>query len=325
MLDEVKGSAQPSEILLTHCPFWILLYNLPLNSRSEKDINTMARSIGEVMEVENDGIMWDKSMRVRVMLNVVKPLRRILHIKTKEGNLTTIDIKYERLPTFCYACGRIGHIERDCEVVSEEERGVDKMWLRASPRKGRIKMQEEVKNFLKCSIFVVLENNGRNTRTFQLGQEEDSTVVPLKSNLTFHEQAKVTSEDGGNGSEKKENTWGTSLGVFVVGKGEAQRKTWKVRLIHRECSKGPAQDERSIEKRGGSGEKRKVGETMEIDEDEFGSNYDKRGKLDLFASIEVSYPNDEAGVGMGQPCQAPYVYWVGTVEGWAPLDSSSAP
>lgn len=40
--------------------------------------------IGEVIEVESDGIVWDKSARVKVMLDISKPLRRIHKIR-REG------------------------------------------------------------------------------------------------------------------------------------------------------------------------------------------------------------------------------------------------
>ncbi|KAL2895150.1 RNA helicase NPH-II [Bienertia sinuspersici] len=154
MLDEVKGNQQPSDIVLTHCPFWIRFYNLPLNSRTLGDVRTIAGKFGEVMEVERDGVVWDKSVRARVMLNIMKPLRRFVRIRNKEGNIVSIEVKYERLPTFYYACGEIGHIKRDCEKVAEEDKDSDKQWgswLRASPRKGRIKMNEEAKSFLNSS------------------------------------------------------------------------------------------------------------------------------------------------------------------------------
>lgn len=32
LLNEIDGSAQPSNISLTHCPFWVRLYNLPMDS-----------------------------------------------------------------------------------------------------------------------------------------------------------------------------------------------------------------------------------------------------------------------------------------------------
>ncbi|KAL2941144.1 Proline--tRNA ligase [Bienertia sinuspersici] len=111
MLDEVKGNQQPSDI--SH----------PLG-----DVRTIAGKFGEVIEVERDGVVWDKSVRARVILNIMKPLRRFVRIRNKEGNIVSIEVKYERLPTFCYACGEIGHIERDCEKVAEEDKDSDKQW-----------------------------------------------------------------------------------------------------------------------------------------------------------------------------------------------------
>lgn len=151
MLQKVEGGVQPSEIGLSHCPFWIRLYNLPLDSRTQRHVGAIGSSLGKVLEVESTGVLWDKSARLRVLLDVTKPLRRIQKIKNSEGKVVAVDIKYERLPIFCYACGHIGHMERDCSEVSEDDREEEKQWgswLKASPRKGRLKLEEEAKKFL---------------------------------------------------------------------------------------------------------------------------------------------------------------------------------
>ncbi|KMT11839.1 hypothetical protein BVRB_5g105350 [Beta vulgaris subsp. vulgaris] len=135
--------------------FWKASIEMPNKvlfvSRAEGVVRTIGGSIGDVIEVESDGIAWDKSARVKVNLDVSKPLRRIQQLKTRDGRLVVIEIKYERLPTFCYECGTIGHIERDCPMEVEEGLEEEKQWgawLRASPRKGRMKMVEETNAFL---------------------------------------------------------------------------------------------------------------------------------------------------------------------------------
>ena len=60
--------------------------------------------------MDSDGIIWDKSARLRILLDVTKPLRRVQRVALKGGTSALIEIKYERLPTFCYMCGVIGHI-----------------------------------------------------------------------------------------------------------------------------------------------------------------------------------------------------------------------
>ena len=154
LLEEIDGSSQPSNIPMQWCPFWLRLYNLPMNSRSEQAVRAIGGCIGEVLEVESDGIVWDTSARLKVRLDVSKPLRRVQKIKAKGGEVSMIEIKYERLPTFCYECGVIGHIERDCQVDRDEGDEDTKQWgtwLRASPRRGRIKLMEETKAFLRSN------------------------------------------------------------------------------------------------------------------------------------------------------------------------------
>lgn len=89
---------------------------------------------------------------MKVMLNTLKPLRRVQHIRNSKGEVVVIEIKYERLPNFCYASGILGHIECDCCNVAKAGRGEDKQWgswLRASPRKGKLKLQEEANVVLR--------------------------------------------------------------------------------------------------------------------------------------------------------------------------------
>ncbi|CAN1786023.1 hypothetical protein LINPERHAP1_LOCUS17090 [Linum perenne] len=80
-------------------------------------------------------------MRVRVRLDIRKPLKREKKIRVEGGESFTCAFRYERLPNFCYICGKLGHIDRYCEVIFQvPEDQIVRMWdeqLRAPPRKSR--------------------------------------------------------------------------------------------------------------------------------------------------------------------------------------------
>lgn len=163
VLNEITGDEQPAQISLDYSPFWVRIHNLPFNCRSIKDVTTIASSLGAVMEVENDELGLEKFCRVRLMMDVHKPLRRFQKIKNKNNTIVTIEYKYERLPFFCFLCGCMGHHEKDCHEGVEEEGEKELgwgLWLKASPRKGRTQYLAEEAGVLKgrTQLFVRKES-----------------------------------------------------------------------------------------------------------------------------------------------------------------------
>ncbi|KAL0302974.1 UNVERIFIED_CONTAM: hypothetical protein Sradi_6165500 [Sesamum radiatum] len=59
--------------------------------------------------------LWGSFMHLRIAIDVMKPLPRVLKIRTVLGDEQIINFTYERLPNYCYLCGKIGYISKWCE------------------------------------------------------------------------------------------------------------------------------------------------------------------------------------------------------------------
>uniref|UniRef100_A0A803NUS5 Reverse transcriptase domain-containing protein n=1 Tax=Cannabis sativa TaxID=3483 RepID=A0A803NUS5_CANSA len=59
-------------------------------------------------------------LRVRVTLDIRKPLRRRMKLTRDNGSWFWAHFKYERVPTFCFICGLIGHSERFCRHLFQQ-------------------------------------------------------------------------------------------------------------------------------------------------------------------------------------------------------------
>lgn len=68
----------------------------------------MVRSIGAETE---EGSCF---IRVRVKIDITKALCHGRLITLENGEKTWVVFKYERLPNFCFWCGRLSHGNRDC-------------------------------------------------------------------------------------------------------------------------------------------------------------------------------------------------------------------
>uniref|UniRef100_A0A803LLX8 Zinc knuckle CX2CX4HX4C domain-containing protein n=1 Tax=Chenopodium quinoa TaxID=63459 RepID=A0A803LLX8_CHEQI len=102
--------------------------------------------MGDVIEIEEDVLGIGRYRRVKLMLDTSKPLRWFQMIKDHKGRELRVDFAYERLPFFCFACGIMGHSEKDFHNVAEEDRQDQLGWstdLKATPRKERVDREKE--------------------------------------------------------------------------------------------------------------------------------------------------------------------------------------
>ena len=98
-------------------------------------MKNMAQRIGEVMEVQivlPNGFIGE-FISARVKLDVAKKLTRFVGF-TKGGKTQYYQVKFEKLPVFCFMCGLICHWHEECG--SGEHNMKDMEWgsfIMASP------------------------------------------------------------------------------------------------------------------------------------------------------------------------------------------------
>ena len=142
VLKRVDSASRPSELAetLTYAPFWVRIYDCPLGGRKERRIKALAESIGTLLQIDESCIQgWTKSLRAKVLVDLREPFIDEITLDKDNGHVASLPVKYERLPTICYYCGRVGHVERDCDVKDEDGEGGNTYgfgeWMRASPWK----------------------------------------------------------------------------------------------------------------------------------------------------------------------------------------------
>ena len=91
--------------------------------------------LGTFLEVDRRSWQSDqaKFMRVRVELEIDKPLRRGAYIVSSEEERLWLTFKYERLPIVCFIYGKLGHDKKHCPAARDWQTACHQYgdWLRA--------------------------------------------------------------------------------------------------------------------------------------------------------------------------------------------------
>lgn len=125
-LEPVADYEDPAKVPLWHVNIWIQIHDLPMGYMTEAIGKALRNFFGEFLEYDtkNNTSIWRECMRLRIRLDVRKPLKRKKKIIKKDGKEFTVTCKYERLGEFCFLCGLVSHTDRFCRKFIDK-RGVE--------------------------------------------------------------------------------------------------------------------------------------------------------------------------------------------------------
>lgn len=91
----------------------------------------------EKLDVGDKGFSLGCYLRIRITMDISQPLSRERLVRIGGPDSRWVEFKYERLPVFCYLCGKIDHDEKDCtewirsaDSINSKEKQYG-LWLRA--------------------------------------------------------------------------------------------------------------------------------------------------------------------------------------------------
>jgi hypothetical protein len=147
VINEFDGKTPPSMMDFTSTPIWVQVHEMPLLCMSRAVGTKIGESLGKLEDVDlaGDGAGWGRCLRLRVHIDLTKPLERgrALHL---DGQSYWVMFKYEKLPRFCFFCGRVVHgrlgcpVRRDSTSHVAEEKKEWGTWLRVDVRRPLFRM-----------------------------------------------------------------------------------------------------------------------------------------------------------------------------------------
>ncbi|KAH7862150.1 hypothetical protein Vadar_000729 [Vaccinium darrowii] len=151
VLQRCMEGVKPDGINFSFSPFWIQLRAIPLEFMSTDVGKKMMVGFGEVEDVVMAKLNGNQGrcLRVKVELDIKKPLPRGKKIYTANWEPVLVPFQYEKLPFFCHYCGVVGHDDRAClgkyndmkaGILKENQYGG---WLKASPVKASFRRRAE--------------------------------------------------------------------------------------------------------------------------------------------------------------------------------------
>ncbi|XP_039136996.1 uncharacterized protein LOC120274516 [Dioscorea cayenensis subsp. rotundata] len=110
-----KPFFEPAFTKLSSAVIWVQLHNLPVEFWDGETLETISSSLGRLLKIDEFTLSMSRSRYARVCLEIdlSKPLKQGFWLGDDENRVFVV-VLYEKLPTFCYHCGMVGHGSNLC-------------------------------------------------------------------------------------------------------------------------------------------------------------------------------------------------------------------
>jgi hypothetical protein len=136
LINDYDGLEDPEKFIFSGMHVWAQIHGIPELYRKPDVVDDLSRKIGKVKEVQMSPKLFFEGnyVRIRVMMDIAKPLMRFVSLTTPEGK-KRLQVKYEKVLFFCKRCGLIGHDHEECgDGVWEEKQLQFGAWMLAVRR-----------------------------------------------------------------------------------------------------------------------------------------------------------------------------------------------
>lgn len=117
VLQRYDGTTPINKLSFDSSTFWVQIHNLPFSLMTIEAAISLGETMGVVPKPKDEAEMrGGQFMRVRVAVDVTKPLCCGRTITWDQGRDRWVYFLYERLPNLCYWCGLLSHDDKGCVV-----------------------------------------------------------------------------------------------------------------------------------------------------------------------------------------------------------------
>ncbi|MBA0696868.1 hypothetical protein Goari_003388, partial [Gossypium aridum] len=116
LFDRLCQAVDRDQIRLTSSPYWMKIDSISPEFDKKDLMHAIGATFGGVLRSEIN----EDSCRLRVNLDVQRPLRRGIFVSTNAVSKVWVPFKYENLSMFCFGCGRLEHGLSNCTQLTPE-------------------------------------------------------------------------------------------------------------------------------------------------------------------------------------------------------------
>ncbi|GLJ30291.1 hypothetical protein SUGI_0599050 [Cryptomeria japonica] len=116
-----EDGRERNKYLLYDRPMWIRMYNLPVEFWGENCLEKIGRSLGTLLEIDEELIEKDSYVYARLKITAVKEIPSQISLVSSAGVwLQQVEIEKEIIP--CSRCGSKMHLEGECRMYVRKAR-----------------------------------------------------------------------------------------------------------------------------------------------------------------------------------------------------------